>query len=234
MVCQQDHCGDLTTARQIADLRLKQELETIKGVAGARVKGGLEEEIQIEIDQDRMAALGISLDEVRQVVGLSNVNLPGGSLEDEESRYLIRTVSEFADIEEIADLILRVREQAFVRLREVAEVRRGAKERQEITRAHGVESVEIDIYKEGDANIVETARRVRAALPGLQGKLPAGAELTLLFDQSRFIEQSISEVRQAAGVGGLLAILVLFAFLRHGRSTRMIYSALLWGLTRIL
>ncbi len=218
--------GDLTLARRIADLQIKQEIETIKGVAGAQIKGGLEEEIQVEIDQERMAALGISLDTVRQVVGLSNVNLPGGSLEDQESRYLIRAVNEFDDIEEIADLVIRADGQAFVRLRDVAEVRWGAKEREEITRAGGIESVEINLYKEGDANIVETARRVREALPLLERRLPPGGKLTLLFDQSRFIEQSISEVRQAAVIGGALAILVLFAFLRHGRSTLIIATSI--------
>ncbi|MFH1679748.1 MAG: efflux RND transporter permease subunit, partial [Candidatus Eisenbacteria bacterium] len=97
--------GDLTVMRRIADRRLKPSFETIKGVAAARVKGGLEEEIQIDIGQERLAALGIPLDRVRQVVGASNINLPGGSLEDEESQYLIRTVNEYDSVEEIADLI---------------------------------------------------------------------------------------------------------------------------------
>jgi len=217
---------ELTTARHIADQRLKQELETIKGVAGARVKGGLEEEIQINLYQNRLAALGISLEQVRQVVGLSNVNLPGGSLADQESQYLIRTVNEFDDVEEISNLIIRQDGNAFVRLKDVAEVRRGAKEREEITRVDGIESVEIDIYKEGDANIVSTARRVREQLPHLERRLPPGSELTLLFDQSRFIERALGEVRQAAMIGGVLAILVLFAFLRHGRSTIIIATSI--------
>lgn len=218
--------GELTTARHIADQRLKQALETIKGVAGARVKGGLEEEIQINLYQDRLAALGISLEQVRQVVSLSNVNLPGGSLEDQESQYLIRTVNEFDDVEEIADLIVQQEGNAFVRLKDVADVRRGAKEREEITRVDGIESVEIDIYKEGDANIVSTARRVREQLPELERRLPPGSELTLLFDQSRFIERALGEVRQAALIGGILAILVLLAFLRHGRSTVIIATSI--------
>lgn len=214
--------GDLAVMRRIADRKLKPSFETIKGVAAARVKGGLEEEIQINIDQERLAALSVPLDRVRQAVGASNINLPGGSLEDEESRYLIRTVNEYDSVEEIADLIVAQRESAAIRLRDVADVGRGAKDREEITRANGQETVEIDIFKEGDANIVTTARKVRERMGEIEKDLPEGWRLVLLFDQSRFIERALNEVRGAAVIGGVLAIVVLFAFLRHWGSTFII------------
>jgi len=217
---------DLTLTRRVADQRLKQELETVPGIAAAQVKGGFEEEIRIDIDQERLAALGISLDQVRQVVGSANINLPGGSLRDEDSQYLIRTVGEFTAVEEIAALVLRHSGNAIVRLRDVADVHRGTKEREEITRVDGTESVEIDIYKEGDANIVTAARGVRERMAELQEILPEGMHLSLLFDQSRFIERAVSEVRVAALIGGALAILVLLAFLRHGRSTLIIATSI--------
>ncbi len=218
--------GDLTETRQIADRNLKQSLETITGVAAARVKGGLVEEIQINIDQEKLAALGISLDQVRQMVGVSNINLPGGSLQDSESQYLIRTVNEYDTVEEIGDLIIAAGEIASVRLQDVAEVRRGAKEREEITRVNGVETVEIDIFKEGDANIVSTSRKLSEHLAEIPEDLPEGWKLTILFDQSRFIERALSEVRLAALMGGLLAVVVLFAFLRHIRSTLIIATSI--------
>ncbi len=214
----------LANLRRIADRTLKQEFETIRGVAAAQVKGGLEEEIQVNLDQERLAAMGISMDLVSQVVGVSNVNIPGGALEDQDSRYLIRTVNEYDTVEEIGDLILRQDASGLVRLRDVADVYRGTKEREEITRVNGSESVEIAIFKEGDANTVTTARDVRRRIRQLEedGTLPPGHQLTLLFDQSRFIERAVNEVRSAALLGGLLAILVLFAFLRDVRSTLII------------
>lgn len=218
--------GDLTETRRIADRNLKQTLETIKGVAAARVKGGLVEEIQINIEQEKLAALGISLDQIRQVVGVSNINLPGGSLQDSESQYLIRTVNEYDSVEEIADLIIATGEFASIRLRDVAEVKRGAKEREEITRVNGVETVEIDIFKEGDANIVSTSRKLSEQLEEIPETLPEGWKLTVLFDQSRFIERALSEVRWAALLGGVLAVVVLFAFLRHVRSTIIIATSI--------
>ena len=179
------------------------------------------------MDQDRLAALGITIDQVRQVVGISNVNLPGGALRGRDSQYLIRTVNEFMDVEEIADLIIVRDGGAVVRLREVAEVHWGAKEREEITRTGGHEAVEISLYKEGDANTVTVARRLQERIDAWQdGKLPPGATLTVLFDQSHFIEQAVSEVRNAALIGGVLAIIVLLLFLRDLRSTLIIATSI--------
>ncbi len=218
---------DLTTLRRLADKQLKQDFETIAGVAAAQIKGGFEEEIQVDVDQDRLAALGLPLEDVRQVLGVGNVNLPGGALRGRDDQFLIRTINEYDDIGEIADLIVRRDERGTVRIGDVAEVRRGVKEREEITRVDGAESVEISLYKEGDANTVTVAGRLRERLDAWQdGKLPPGARLTVLFDQSLFIQQSVDEVSDAALVGGLLAILVLFLFLRDLRSTLIIATTI--------
>ncbi len=219
---------DLTILRRLADKQIKQDFETVLGVAAAQVKGGLEEEIQIDLDQGRLAALGITLDEVRQVVGVGNVNLPGGALRGRDSQFLIRTINEFDDVAEIAALIVRRNENGLVRLGDVADVIWGTKEREEITRVDGAESVEISIYKEGDANTVTTARNLRERLDEWQSddKLPPGVTLTVLFDQSRFIKQAVDEVRNAALIGGLLAVLLLLFFLRDVRSTLIIATSI--------
>ncbi|HPF36698.1 MAG TPA: efflux RND transporter permease subunit [Candidatus Krumholzibacteria bacterium] len=218
---------DLTFLRRLADKQIKQDFETLKGVASAQIKGGLEEEIHVDVDQDRLAALGLTLDQVRQVVGVGNVNLPGGALRGRESQFLIRTVNEFDDVAEIADLILRRDAGGVVRVSDVAEVRRGSKEREEITRVNGRESVEIALYKEGDANTVTVAKLLRGRIAEWQGgKLPAGTELTVLFDQSGFIRQAVDEVRNAALIGGLMAVAVLFLFLRNVRSTVIIATSI--------
>jgi len=217
---------DLREVRRLADRKIKQDFETIKGVAAAQVKGGLEDEIQIDVDQERLAALGIPLDRIRQVVGVSNVNLPGGALRGEDSQYLIRTTNEFASIEEIGGLIVWQQADAAVRLRDVAVVRRGTKEREEITRVGGEECVEIAMYKEGDANTVTASKLVREKMAEWQRKLPAGYKLTVLFDQSHFIEQSLNEVRSSAILGGILAIIVLFLFLREVSSTLIIATSI--------
>jgi HAE1 family hydrophobic/amphiphilic exporter-1 len=211
--------AELNEMRNLADRKIKLDLETIKGVASAQVKGGLEDEIHIDIDQERLAALGISIQEVRTVIGASNVNLPGGSLRGADSQFLIRTLNEFDSVDEIGDVIVADRDGAAVRLRDVASVRMGSKEREEITRVDGKECVEIAAFKEGDANTVTVAHLLRKRVDEWNKKLPEGEKLSILFDQSHFIEQSINEVRSSALIGGLLSILVLYWFLREIRST---------------
>ncbi|MFH1680561.1 MAG: efflux RND transporter permease subunit, partial [Candidatus Eisenbacteria bacterium] len=134
--------------------------------------------------------------------------------------------NEYDSVEEIADLIVVQLGSAAVRLRDVADVKRGARDREEITRMGGMETVEIDIFKEGDANIVTAARKVRERIAEMEEELPEGWRLALLFDQSRFIERAVNEVRGAAVAGGALAIIVLFAFLRHMGSTLIIATSI--------
>jgi HAE1 family hydrophobic/amphiphilic exporter-1 len=217
---------DLATIRRLAERRIKMDFETIKGVAAAQVKGGLEDEIQIEIDQERLAVLGIPIDRVRQVVGVSNVNLPGGALRGADSQFIIRTMNEFDSVGEIADLIIARQGDATVRLSDVAVVRMGTKEREEIARVGGSECVEIAIYKEGDANAVTVATLVRERMAEWEEKLPAGYALSVLFDQSHFVQRAIGEVRSAAVIGGILAVIVLFLFLRDARSTLIVATSI--------
>ena len=138
--------GDLGSLRYLAERRSKQALETRPGVAAAQVAGGLEEEIQIEVDQEGLAARGITLETVQAIVGVSNLNLPGGSLRSNERHYLVRTINEFENLDEIRNLVVAQRGGAAIRLSDVAKVTRGAKEREIITRIYGRESIEISIY----------------------------------------------------------------------------------------
>jgi HAE1 family hydrophobic/amphiphilic exporter-1 len=217
---------DLGDIRRLAERKLKPDFETILGVAAAQIKGGLEDEVQIEVDQERLAALGIPIDRIREVVGVSNVNLPGGALRGPDSQFLIRTVAEFGTVDEIGNLIIQQNENGVVKLRDVAVVRMGSKERDEITRVNGKECVEIALYKEGDANTVTVAQVIRERIGEWKSKLPPGYTMTVLFDQSHFVRQAVNEVRDAALIGGLLTILVLFGFLREFRSTVIIATSI--------
>ncbi len=113
-----------------------------------------------------------------------------------------------------------------VKLADVASVTRAVKEREIVSRIDGEGAVEVGIYKEGDANIVDVARRVRARVPALQKTLPEGVKLQVLSDQSTFIRAAIAQVRSNALIGGLLAVLVLFVFLRDVRATAIIALAI--------
>jgi HAE1 family hydrophobic/amphiphilic exporter-1 len=212
----------LKALRRFAEEQIKKELEAAHGVAAVKVSGGFEDQIQILIDQGRTAQLHLPIEALARQLGAENVNLSGGRLEEGTRQYLVRTLNEFRSIQEIADVIVSQRGGKPVYLKDIARVRHGYKEREAITRLNGEEAVEIAIYKEGDANTVTVAREVEKRLGRVRSILPGGARLVKVYDQSTFIRQSVNEVILAALIGGLLAIIVLYFFLRNFKATVII------------
>lgn len=257
----------LTALRRYADDDLKKKLEPVDGVAAVKVGGGLEDEIQVDIDQQKIAQLNLPIDTVIQRLKAENVNISGGRLEEGQQRYLVRTVNEFATVPEIREMLVTTQNQGSsaaadaaaemarvaaasgsadamaaaasvqsandgaqstpaggkpVRLKDIAEVRQGYKEREAIIRLGGREAVELAIYKEGDANTVATADAVQARLEQIKAQIPPDVELTTIDDQSQFIRHAIADVKKDAVIGGFLAILIIFLFLRDGWSTFVI------------
>ncbi|MFQ5641526.1 MAG: efflux RND transporter permease subunit, partial [bacterium] len=206
--------------------QLKKELESVAGVAAVKISGGLEEEIQIEVDQGRLSQLNITIQEVANRLRRENVNLAGGSLKEGAHQYLVRTLNQFKSVEEIRDVILRTHEGSKIYLRDVAEIVEGHKERKAVTRLDGVEAVEIAIYKEGDANTVFVADGIKTRLRRIEKDLPKGATLKTVYDQSIFIKNAVNEVVSAALFGGVLAFFVLYFFLRNIWSTLIICLAI--------
>ena len=216
----------LVQLRNIADDVVKKEIEALSGVAAARVAGGLEEEIRVAVDETRLSALNLDISQISAALAAENINASGGRLRDRGAEYIVRTLSRFEDLTDIEDVTVAVVEGRPIRLGEIATVDRTHKERTTVTHIGGRESVEIAVYKEGDANIVEMARLVTGHLDRTRQRLPEGMQLEVLFDQSVFIAHAVSEVRNNAMLGGALAVLVLFVFLRDMRSTLIIALAI--------
>jgi HAE1 family hydrophobic/amphiphilic exporter-1 len=260
-----DALRQLMELRRYADEDLKRRLEPVAGVAAVKVGGGLEDQIQVDVDQRKLAQLGLSIDAVIQRLQQENVNLSAGRLEEGTQRFLVRTVNQFASVDEIRNLLLTTRPATTgnaatqaamrvaaasgnasvmaalaqgggndnagagpqaLRLGDVAEVRQGYKERDTIIRLNGREAVELAIYKEGDANTVATADAVQDRLAKIRTQLPRDVELTVIEDQSVFIRNAIRDVKVDGVIGGVLAILVIFLFLRDGWSTFVISLSL--------
>ena len=261
----------LTELRRYAADDLKKKLEPVSGVAAVKVGGGLEDEIQVDVDQQKLAQLNLPIDTVIQRLQQENINISGGRLEEGSQRYLVRTVNQFATVNEIREMLVTTRSggdnaaasaaaqmaaiaattgsaEAMaaaasvqsassggsgivaggmpVRLKDVADVRQGFKEREAIIRLAGKEAVELAIYKEGNANTVSTAEALKARLEQLKQQVPPDIELTVIDDQSLFIEHAIADVKKDAVIGGMLAILIIFLFLRDGWSTFVISLSL--------
>ena len=217
----------LKRLRRFADNELQKRLEPVAGVAAVKVGGGLEDEIEVAVDQHKLAQLGIDINTVITRLKNENVNISGGSIDQGSQRYLVRTLNQFTNLQEMRDTLIKVDANGVpIRLKDVAQVYQGYKERDGVIRVDGREAIELAVYKQGDANTVSVAQAVHAELDKLGDSLPAGAKLTVLEDQSTFIRDALSEVRNGALIGGVLAILVIFFFLRHARSTFIVSLSL--------
>ncbi|MDX1282029.1 efflux RND transporter permease subunit [Shewanella colwelliana] len=205
--------AQLKQMRTFAEEDLKRQLESLTGVAAVRLSGGLEQEVHIQLNQQKLTQLNLNADKIRARIAAENINLSAGKVVQGEKEYLVRTLNQFNSLEELGQIIVYRDNQTLVRLFEVAEIVDSHKERNDVTRIGSAESIELAIYKEGDANTVAVARKVAAELEKLN-KLNEKAELQVIYDQSEFIESAVSEVTSAALLGSLLSMLVIYLFLR--------------------
>lgn len=213
---------NLGRLRHYAESVLKKRLDSVDGVAAIKVLGGEVQEIHVDVDEGRIAELGLTHQDVVKALAASNVNVAGGSLYEDEARYLVRTANELATTDDIAGIPLPVAGGRTVALRDVASVTLGAAERDVITRLGGREAVEIQVFKEGDANAVRVSERFHQALDEAKTALPPELSTRVIYDQAGFIEDAIGEVNENAVMGGIIAVLVLLFFLRDVRSTLII------------
>lgn len=152
--------------REVAEDDIKRRLEGMPGVAAVRVRGGLEREIRVEVREDWLAARQLTLTDVRTVLASENVNVAGGSVLEGDTEYLVRTLNEYAGVEELKTLEIRRSDGVIVPLTDVAILHEAPKERQVMSHLDGDEAVELEVFKEADANVVEVARVVKLLLEG--------------------------------------------------------------------
>lgn len=218
--------------RRIAELQVKRALEPVTGVAAARVRGGLEEEIHVLIDAGKLQRLNLPISQVLNRLRAENINAAGGRIREGSAEYMIRTINEYQNLEEIANTVIYRQDGRELRLKDVGQVVYGERDREMLTRTDGGESVQIDIYKEADSNMVKVAERIKAAVGSIDGDRKTtiagklfneeGVVLQVVADRSVFIDNSIQEVKSTAVLGGFLAIAVLLLFLRDIRTTAII------------
>jgi len=205
--------NELKQMRTYAEEELKRQLESLTGVAAVRLSGGLQQEVHIQLNQEKLTQLNLNAELIRNRIAEENINLSAGKVIQGDKEYLVRTLNQFNSLEELGQIVVYRDAQTLVRLFEVAEIVDAHKERNDITRIGDQESIELAIYKEGDANTVAVARKVTAALEKLNEE-GSKSELKVIYDQSEFIESAVSEVTSAALIGSLLSMLIIYLFLR--------------------
>ncbi|MCO4799312.1 MAG: efflux RND transporter permease subunit, partial [Colwelliaceae bacterium] len=220
------HPRALKKIRTFAEQEIKRQIETLSGVAAVQLGGGLEQEIQVIFDQEKAARRGISAQSIVQRIQSENINMSAGRVYDGQQEYLVRTLNQFSSLKQLGNMIIKQTDGQNIYLKDIAKVYDGEKERTDITRINNNEAIELAIYKEGDANTVTVANAVNAKLKELKETLPENLKFDVIYDQSEFIISAVDEVKNAAIVGGILAMLILYLFLGNFYNTLIISLAI--------
>jgi HAE1 family hydrophobic/amphiphilic exporter-1 len=220
--------GDLSPEelKLVAEDVVKPRLERVEGVASVNVYGGVEREIQVEVDPSRLAAHGISIDQLTQLLSVGNMNISAGRLTEGSNELRVRSIGEYRSLEDLENLVIMNNQAGTLYLRDVAEVKDGFKEQSQIMRLDGSPGISVVVFKQSDANTVTVSKSVHRALQSLNRNLPQDSGVTVLFDSAEFINDSISNVLQIGLIGAVLALFILFLFLRNLRSTLIIGLAI--------
>ena len=188
--------------RKLAELKIKRRLETVTGVAAARVTGGAEDEVLVDLDPQKLEVLGLDVTSVSRRISQENVNRSGGEIRDRQTAYRLRTVKEFKSLEDIENVVVRQGQSGTVRVKDIGSVAIVPRDDEILVRVDGKPAVQIDLYKEGDANAVNVAKALRTRLSDLEDDRELeGCQLVVLSDQARFIEESIESVQSTALMG---------------------------------
>jgi HAE1 family hydrophobic/amphiphilic exporter-1 len=211
--------------RRIVEDQVKYRLERVPGVASVDIRGGLNREVHIDLRSDQLKALGISTDEVLAALRNENRNVPAGLYDKGNLEVLVRTQGEYGNLDEIRSTVITTRAGAPIRIGDVAKVVDSWEEIRQIVRIDGKPGLRISISKQSGANTVNVAAGVREEMTRINRDIPQ-LRLVPIVDTSVYIKNSISNMGTAVLIGGLLAILILFLFLRNVSSTLIISTAI--------
>lgn len=221
--------------RELVRKMIKDALEKIDGVASANISGGLEREIQVEVDQDKLRARDIPILDVSKAISNANLNYPAGTIKESFYEYLIRTLGEFSKVRDIAEVVVSsggdqesaqdasarsgkgtiAKNKNLIYVKDVAKVVDGLKERTSYSRYNRKDNISILIQKQALGNTVRIIDRVKEKIKELKKDLPKDINIAIVYDQSEFIKSSINGVWEAAWQGAVLVFLVLYFFLRN-------------------
>ncbi|MCZ6570803.1 MAG: efflux RND transporter permease subunit, partial [Deltaproteobacteria bacterium] len=225
-ISSQDGSTPPVELRTIADWVVRQRLLTIGGVAQVIPIGGGVKQYQVRAIPERMAAYGVSLDDVFDAAEQSQINTPGGFLEGSQREALVRNIARTASLSQIADTVVADRDGVPVRLRDVAEVTFGKQVMRGDAGVNGAPAVIVSVQKQPGVDTISLTENIEAALAEIKKDLPADVELHVLFKQARFIEAAIANVEEAIRDGAIMVVIVLFLFLLNVRTTLITLTAI--------
>lgn len=224
--------------RNLTRKMIKDEIEKVEGVASASISGGLEREIQVDINQDALQSRRVPILDISKAISNANLNYPAGTIKESFYEYLIRTLGEFEKVSDIETVPVGAEEGApgqeafeqqgantskgaisvdkrLIYLRDVATITDSIKDRTSYSRYNGKENISIAIQKQALGNTVRIIDKVKKRLQEMKPDLPKDIDVAIVYDQSKFIKSAIGGVWDAAWQGGVLVFIVLYYFLRN-------------------
>ncbi|MCL1934468.1 MAG: efflux RND transporter permease subunit [Candidatus Azobacteroides sp.] len=215
----QSNKRNLLALSEIADLTVKERLQTIQNVSAVNIWGEKRYSMRLWLDPVKMAAYGITPVDVRNAIDQENVELPSGSIEGDKMELTIRTLGLMRTPEEFNNLILRENENNVVRFRDVGYAELGPEDIRSIMRENGVPMVSVVVIPQPGANHINISDEVQLRIKQIEKDLPEDVKLDIVYDNTRFIRASIKEVEETIYIAFVLVIIIIFLFLRDWRAT---------------
>ncbi|MBQ17771.1 MAG: acriflavin resistance protein [Planctomycetaceae bacterium] len=215
---------DVTKLRRFAENQIESRFERVRGVSQSNVLGGLEDELQVIVDPEKLSARQITIADVLRVLRGQNRDTSAGDFSEGKRRWVVRTLGQFRNPEEVENQLLVVQNGAPIYVRDVAEVQLGYKKATGVVRRFGESSISLNCIRESGANVLEVMKGLRQANEEINRRilLPRGLQLTQVYDETDYIYSSISLVRQNIFLGGALTMIVLMVFLHLSIRTLLV------------
>ena len=210
---------DLLQLSDLGDREVKTRLQTVEGVGRAQVFGERRYSMRIWLDKAKLAARGLTVQDVQQAIQTRNVEIPAGRIESQRREFTVRSLGELKTPEEFSNLTVSSQGGQMIKLRDIARVELGPENDRSSLRFKGTSAVAIGVVRQSKANLIKVSDGIRAELPSIQAALPPGVKLTVGFDSSVFVRRSINEAQDTLLLAGLLVVFIIFVFLRNMRAT---------------
>jgi HAE1 family hydrophobic/amphiphilic exporter-1 len=211
---------DVEAMRRMAEDDIESRLERVDGVSAADLVGGRVDELQVIVDPQLLAARQLTIEDLRLALANQNKDTSGGDFWEGKRRYVVRTLGQFRSPEQVEAVIVARRDGKPVYVRDVARATLGNRKPDGVVRRFGARNIAIRITREQGANVLDVMRRIRALVGQIDGQLrPRGLSLTLVYDETTYIDSAIGLVNDNIFVGGILTLATLLVFLRNIRST---------------
>jgi hydrophobe/amphiphile efflux-1 (HAE1) family protein len=217
---------NLVALRTWADTWLNDELQTVHGVAGTEVVGGLKREIRIHLDPESLEKYGLSLSKVVNRVAQENIEQFAGRITAGPEEIIARTMGEYRNLDEIKGVVLTKNGQGTVSVRDIADVTDHFEEVRVVTRFNGKPCVKVSVFKQADANTVEVAKAIGKKIETLRPFLPGGIQVDMIENQADYVEAALAGVRNSALEAIALVILVIYLFLGSWRHALVMVLAM--------